>query len=230
MDNITKFDAIDYTNTFSKRISVMYELVENILSEYIGNGDSILDIGGGPGISAKMIEKLGTKVKVINIEPSTTIYDVPQLSIVEYTPLKMSLKEALDVSMPYIVDYVLMVSSAHEIALCNNGTPEENKKIFFNDLVIFIKKNLKKNGILIIGFPNYREGASTEKIEEQRRLTETLLGHSHPPEELFKVNEFSAIFGTAPDLFIQKPMDLTQENIKDTILMANVAVFKIKNF
>ncbi|MBE0524536.1 MAG: hypothetical protein IBX40_09435 [Methanosarcinales archaeon] len=229
MDNITKFDGIDYTNTFAKRIGVMHELIENILSEYIDNRDSILDIGGGPGISAKMIEKLGTKAKVINIEPSTTIYDVPQLSIVEYTPLKMSFKEALDGSMPYIVDYVLMVSSAHEIALCNNRTPEENKKIFFNDLVIFIKKNLKKNGILIIGFPNYREGASTEKIDTQRRLTETLLGHSHPPEELFTVDEFSAIFGTAPDLFIQKPMDLTQENIKDTILMANVAVFKIRN-
>jgi len=230
MDNITKFDGIDYTNTFAKRISVMHELIENILSEYVYNGDSILDIGGGPGISAKMMEKLGIRSKVINIEPSTTIYDVPQLSIVEYTPIKMSLKEALDASIPYKVDYILMVSSAHEIALCNNRTPEENKKIFFNDLVIFIKKNLKKNGILIIGFPNYREGASIENIEEQRRLTETLLGHSHPPEELFTVEEFSGIFGTAPDLIIQKPMDLTQENKKDTILMANVAVFKLRNF
>lgn len=69
--------------------------------------------------------------------------------------------------------------------------------MFLNDLNEFIRKNLKKNGYLVFGFPNYRKGASEIEISRQRKFTESLMGHSHPPEE--------------------------------TILRANVAVFKIKN-
>ncbi len=141
----------------------------------------------------------------------------------------MTFKEALDAQMPCTASCLLMVSSEHEIALCNGGTANGNKKIFLEDLNKFIHKNLKKNGSLVFGFPNYRKGANRTEIARQRRLTESILGHSHPPEELFTVDEFSAAFGAQPAVFIQKPMNLANEDPEETILMANVAVFKIKN-
>ncbi|HEY9204815.1 MAG TPA: hypothetical protein VIO58_02750 [Candidatus Methanoperedens sp.] len=220
---------MDYLKTFARRINVMHELVKNVLSSQISKGYDIIDIGGGPGMGARIIDELGIETTVINIEPSTTIYDVPQLSFLKYIPLKMSFKEALDARMPRAADCLLMVSSEHEIALCNGGTPAENKKIFFEDLNKFISKNLKRNASIIVGFPNYRKGASGEQVEKQRRLTESLLGHSHPPEEFFTVEEFREALGTEPAVFVQKPMNLAHEEPEETILMANVAVFKIEN-
>jgi hypothetical protein len=217
MDSITKFDGIDYANTFAKKINVMHELVKSILSSQLREGDEIIDIGGGPGMGARIIEELGIKSTLINIEPSSTIDDIPRLSFVKYIPLKMTFKEALDAQMPCSASCLLMVSSEHEIALCNCGTANENKNIFLEDLNKFIHKNLKKNG------------TSGEEIEKQRRLTESILGHSHPSEELFTVDEFSASFGAQPVIFLQKPMNLANEDPDETILMANVAVFKMKN-
>lgn len=225
-DSITKFNGIDYANTFAKRIGVMHELVKNVLSCHLKRGDVIIDIGGGPGIGAKIIEDMGIEATVINIEPSTTINEIPRLSSVKYLPLKMTFKEALEAKMPCAADCLLMVSSEHEIALCNGQTPQENKRIFFEDLENFIHKNLKKNGIMVFGFPGYREGASEIEIARQRILTESILGHSHPKEEFFTVEEFSAALGSKSVVYIQKPMDLANENPQETILRANVAVFK----
>jgi hypothetical protein len=53
------------------------------------------------------------------------------------------------------------------------------------------------------------------------------VGHSHPPEEFFTVEEFSTAFGTQPDVFNQKPMTLADERPEKTILRANVVVFKM---
>jgi len=229
MDSFKKFEGIDYANTFARRISVMHELVKDALSRQIRKVDEVIDIGGGPGMGARIIDELGIETTVINIEPSTTINDVPQLSFVKYIPLKMSFKEALAARMPITASCLLMVSSEHEIALCNGRMPVENKKEFLHDLNKFIRKNLKKNGCLIIGFPDYRNGASNIEISRQRKFTESLMGHSHPPEEFFTIEEFSIAFGVQPDVFIQKPMTLADEKPDETILRANVAVFKIKN-
>ncbi len=122
-------------------------------------------------MGARIIDELGIKARVTNIEPSATISDVPQLSSVKYIPLKMSFKDALEAHMPFVADFLLMVSSEQEIALCNGKAPVENKKIFFRDLKTFIRKNIKRNGTLIIGFPNYRSGASKIEIDRQRRIT-----------------------------------------------------------
>jgi hypothetical protein len=226
MDSITKFNGIDYANTFAKRIGVMHELVRNALQGRLNKEDCIIDLGGGPGIGAKIIDDMGIEATVINIEPSTTIHEIPRLSLVKYIPLKMTFKEALDDQMPCAASCLLVVSSEHEIALCNGQTPEENKKIFFEDLKKFIRKNLTKNGTLVFGFPGYRKGASEKEIAIQRKITESLLGHSHPEEEFFTVEDFSEAFGQ-PDVFIQKPMNLAGENPEETVLRANVAVFKI---
>ena len=227
MDGFTKFDGIDYANTFAKRISVMYELVKDVLSGQLRKGDEIIDLGGGPGMGARIIDELGIEATVTNIEPSTTIHNVPKLSFVKYIPLKMSFKEALVARMPYKASCLLMVSSEHEIALCNGRTPLENKKEFIHDMNEFIHKNLKKKGCLVIGFPDYRKGATDTEITRQRRFTESLLGHSHPPEEFFTVEEFSAAFGIQPAVFVQKPMILAGEKPEETMLIANIAVFKM---
>lgn len=229
MDNITKFDGTDYANAFAKKINVMHELVKSVLPGHLKEGEVIIDLGGGPGMGARILEELGIKATLINIEPSTTIYDVPRLSLVKYIPLKKTFKEILDAQMPHTASCLLMISSEHEIALCNGGTANENKRIFLEDLNKFIHKNLMKNGRLVFGFPNYRKGTSKTAINRQRKLTESILGHSHPPEELFTVDEFSEAFGARPDVFIQKPMNLANEDTEETILMANVAVFNMKN-
>jgi hypothetical protein len=116
----------------------------DVLPGQLNNGDCIIDIGGGPGIGAKIIDDIGIEATLVNIEPSTTIYDIPKLSLVKYIPLKLTFKEALDAKMPCAANCLLIVSSEHEIALCNGQTPEENKKIFFEDLNKFIQKNLQK--------------------------------------------------------------------------------------
>lgn len=226
MDNITKFNGVDYTNTFAARIGVMHELVKEVLSKQISNWDHVIDIGGGPGMGARIIDSLGIMASVVNIEPSTTILDVPRLSHVKYIPMQMSLKEALNVRIPDPADCLLIVSAAHEIALCNNSSASKNKEIFSSEIDQFIRKNLKPEGIIVVGFPNYRERASPAEIAKQRRITESILGHSHPPEELFTIEELSKIFGTQPSAYIKRPMNIDGGKPDDTILMANVAVFK----
>ncbi len=52
MDSITKFDGIDYANTFAKKINVMHKLVKSVLHGQLSEGDDIIDIGGGPGMGA----------------------------------------------------------------------------------------------------------------------------------------------------------------------------------
>ena len=226
MDNIKKFNGVDYTNTFAARIGVMHELVKEVLSTRISNSDCVIDIGGGPGMGARIIDSLGIMASVTNIEPSTTIHDVPRLSHVKYNPLQMSLKDALNVRIPDPADCLLIVSAAHEIALCNNSSASKNKEIFSSEIDQFIRKNLKPEGIIVVGFPNYREGASPAEIAQQRRITESILGHSHPPEELFTVEELSGIFGTQPFVYVRRPMNIDGGNPDNTVLVANVAVFK----
>jgi len=225
MDNITKFNGVDYTNTFATRIGVMHELVKEVLFTRISNEDSVIDIGGGPGMGARIIDSLGIMASVINIEPSATIHDVPRLLHVKYFPMQMSFKDALEVRMPYPADCLLIVSAAHEIALCNNSSASKNKEIFSSEIDQFIRKNLKPEGIIVAGFPNYRAGASPAEIAQQRKITESYLGHSHPPEELFTIEELSQIFGTQPFLYVKRPMNIDGGNPEDTVLMANVAVF-----
>jgi hypothetical protein len=226
MDNITKFDGVDYTNTFATRIGVMHELVKEVLSTRISSRDCVIDIGGGPGMGARIIDSLGITAFVTNIEPSTSIHDIPRLSYVKYIPMQISFKEALNVRMPYPADCILIVSAAHEIALCNNSSASKNKEIFSSEIHQFISKNLKPEGIIVMGFPNYRTGASPAEIAEQRRITESNLGHSHPPEELFTIEELSLIFRTQPSVYIKRPMNVDGGKPEDTVLVANVAVFK----
>ena len=225
MDNITKFNGVDYTNTFATRIGVMHELVKEVLSTQISNRDCVIDIGGGPGMGARIIDSLGIMAYVTNIEPSTTIHDVPRLLHVKYTPIQMSLKVALDTRMPYPANCLLIISAAHEIALCNSSSASKNKEIFSSEINQFIRKNLKPEGIIVAGFPNYRKGASPAEIAKQRRITESHLGHSHPPEELFTIEELSQIFGTQPSVYVKRPMNIDGGNPDDTVLVANMAVF-----
>ena len=228
MENFQKFEGIDYVNNFAMTNNSIHQLVaKNLIGIIISDNLNIIDIGGGPGLVAKIIDKIGKSVKVINIEPSNNIEKIPDLNNIEYSTLKLSFKDALEYQFPWKADLFLMISAAHEISLSNGMSSNENKEIFFKDIKDFIKSHSKPNALIIIGFPNYKTGMTEKEIIRQREFVDSLTGHSHSPEEFFTINEFSSAFSAEPILFEQAPMVLTGQPIDETILNANFAVFKI---
>lgn len=105
MENFKKFESIDYINNLAININSMHQLVaKNLTGIIISNNLNIIDIGGGPGLVAKIIDKIGKSVKVINIEPSNNIEKIPDLNNIEYFTLKLSFKNALEYQLPWKVD------------------------------------------------------------------------------------------------------------------------------
>jgi hypothetical protein len=230
MENFQKLEGIDYTNNFAKKINSMHQLVAKNLQEIIKSDNvCIFDLGGGPGIGASIIDRFEKKVRVINIEPSVNIEEIPNLKYVEYLPLKLSFKDALEYQFPYKADIFLMISAAHEIALSNGKSSFENKEIFYMNLNIFLKKNANPNALLSIGFPNYKIGATEREVLNQREFIDSSIGHSHPPDEFFTIKEFSTAFSTEAILFDQTPMILSGQTEEETTLVANFAVFKVSD-
>lgn len=120
-----------------------------------------------------------------------------------------------------------MISAAHEIALSNKKSNTKNKLEFFNELKEFITKNIKSNGLIFIGFPNCKPGVNSDEVIKQREFVDSLLGHSHPPEEFFTVKEFAEGLSLEPFVFDQKPMMLANESPEETKLMANFVGFRL---
>ena len=228
METFHKFEGIDYVNNFAKRINSVHQLVTDNLEGFIKQNMFIIDLGGGPGIGAKIIDGFGKKVQVLNIEPSNNVNTIPELQWVEYGTLSMSFTEAQQHQFSQKADIVLMISSAHEMALSYGKSSSDNKRLFFSDLTNFLSKNLNPGGYLCIGFPNYLSGVGVEEVQEQRRFTESLLGHSHPPEEFFSVEEFSNGLGLKLEIQKSMPMILGSELAHQTKLVANFVVFKNK--
>ena len=230
MENFQKFEDIDYVNNFAIKINSIHQLVSMNLQRIITSDNlNIIDIGGGPGIGAKIIDKLEKNVKVINIEPSSNGEEIPDLKNVEYSTLKLSFNEALDFQFPWKADMFLMISAAHEISLSNGKSSKENKEVFFQDIKNFLKINSKPDSIISIGFPNYRIGVTEEEVSAQREFVDSLMGHSHPPEEFFTIEEFKTAFVAEPIIFDQTPMVLTGQTENETKLAANFAVFRISD-
>ncbi len=149
------------------------------------------------------------------------------LNNIEYFTLKLSFKDALEYKFPWKADLFLIISAAHEISLSNGMSSNENKEIFFKDIKDFIKSNSKPNALIIIGFPNYKIGVTEEEVIRQREFIDSLMGHSHSPEEFFAIDEFSSAFSAEPILFEQTPMVFTGQSVDETTIIANFAVFKI---
>lgn len=230
-ENFHKFEGIDYVNNFAIKINSIHQLVSKNLRRIITSDNlNIIDIGGGPGIGAKIIDKLEKSVKVINIEPSNNIEEIPDLKNVEYSTLKLSFSEALEYQFPWKADMFLMISAAHEISLSNGKSAMENKELFFKNIKDFLNSNSKPNALISIGFPNYKIGVTEEEVMRQREFVDSLMGHSHPPEEFFTIEEFSTAFSTNPIFFDQTPMVLNGQSEKETKLMSNFAVFRISDF
>ncbi len=228
MENFKKFEGIDYINNLATNINSMHQLVaKNLTGIIISDNLNIIDIGGGPGLVAKKIDEIGKSVKVLNIEPSNNIEEIPDLNNIEYSTLKLSFKDALEYQFPWKADLFLMISAAHEISLSNGMSSKENKEIFFKDIKDFIKSNSKPNALIIIGFPNYKIGVTEEEVIRQREFIDSLMGHSHSPEDFFSIDEFSSAFSAEPILFEQTPMVLMGQSVDETMLNANIAVFKI---
>jgi hypothetical protein len=68
-----------------------------------------------------------------------------------------------------------------------------------------------------------------QEIQKQREYVDRTIGHSHPPEELFTVEEFSRAFSSDPILFEQTPMKISGQTAEETKLMANFVVFKVSD-
>lgn len=230
MENFKKFEAVDYTNDFAVKINAMHKLVAKNLTRFIdSDGLTITDIGGGPGVGAALIDKIGKNVRVINIEPSNNVNEVPELKYVKYSALKMSLKEALAYEFQSKADFFLMVSAAHEIALSNGLHARGNKEMFFSDIKTFLKTNANPQAVFAIGFPNYKKNVTDEEVAMQRDFVNSAMGHSHPPEEFFTIHEFIHAFAADPVFFEQVAMPIKGQTEDETKLMANFAVFKIRD-
>lgn len=231
MGNFQKFEGVDYVNNFAIKINSMHRLVAKSLSTIISSDNlNIIDIGGGPGIGASIIDKFGKRHQVLNIEPSNNIEEIPDLNNVEYSTLKLSFNEALDYQLPWKADLFLMISAAHEISLSNGKSSVENKEIFFQNIKNFIKGNSNPNALMAIGFPNYKIDVTEEEVTRQRQFVDSLMGHSHPPEEFFTIEEFSDAFSSEPIFFDRVPMVLSGQSENEIMLRANFAVFRISDF
>ncbi len=228
MQSFQKFEDIDYANSFVKRINSVHQLVLKHLKELVFENMSIIDLGGGPGVGAKLVDAFGKKLRIVNVEPSENAKEVPDLNNIDYQVIQLTFNEVLKYNFPWKADMILMVSAAHEIALSYGNMALKNKEQFIGDLKDFLNKNLKRGGMLCIGFPNYKSVATDEEVSAQRNYTDRLLGHSHPPAEFFSPSEF--LDGLKLDLFLseEKPMILGNETPEETMLMANFVTFKFE--
>ncbi len=68
-----------------------------------------------------------------------------------------------------------------------------------------------------------------EEVFKQREFVDSLMGHSHSPEEFFTIEEFKTAFSAEPIIFAKTPMALTGQTEKETKLVANFAVFRIND-
>ncbi len=226
MEEYKKFNQVNYTDAFAEQIRDIHRLCQIVLKTEILDGSKIIDLGGGPGIAAHLIDELGIRATVLNLEPSENATVIPRLTSVEYIPQNITFKEALSADLPWKADRLLLMSSAHEIALSYGKTARENKRLFWDDLKCFMHRSLKKNGRIIISFPGYLPGATPEQALRQQEINQLLLGHSHPYDEYFYMADFAYIFPKWPVIVKSKPMVLAgQAPDEGSILTATVAVF-----
>ena len=87
-----KFNTVNYKDAFARQIGDIHKLCKSVLKSEISDGDRIMDLGGGPGIGAHLIDELGIKAKIFNMEPSESVHDIPKLVNVEYSFQKITHK------------------------------------------------------------------------------------------------------------------------------------------
>jgi len=218
-----KFDKIDYLNKFSPNIKPTHKLLEYALLKYKIKG-VILDIGGGPGITAGILRGHKNNSLVYNIEPSKHCFDVKYKN---YKPLNMSLKQAIKKKkLPQKIDCLVACSSLHELALSNNRTSEENKRIMFEQIHEAIKR-LKKDGLFIICEIEYKKKATNKQIKKHIWIAEHTIGHDHPREELLTILELKN--GLKKLKLIETCRKLQTHTYKNNIsklIWSKLAVFK----
>jgi SAM-dependent methyltransferase len=154
----------------------------------------LLDIGSGPGTIARFASERKLSLKILGVEPSNLVNDGINLSIrlveeknqVKYTPKKGGITETRNLFnlKNESIDCIILMRSAHEIV----------KTIGYINFKIELKKLiklLKRNGLIMIGDPNYRidimknkSETYKEEVELAREINEELIYHSHPVTEL----------------------------------------------
>jgi len=221
-----KFNKVDYANTFARQIEEIHSLCKSVMSFEISDGDRVIDLGGGPGIGACLLDELQIKASLLNLEPSEHIDNTPKLKYVEYLRKKILFKDSFSYDFPWKGNKLLLMSSAHEIAL-GYGLKDvkENKRLFLCDLKRFIQRFTTENCDVLISFPGYTNGATETQIAEQREFNDKLLGHSHPYDEYFYLSDFSGIF-PEPAVVKTRTMTLAGQLEKTSSLEATAVVFR----
>jgi len=170
-----RFDKKDYMDGYKTYIRDSHTLLNYALKKYNIKGN-VLDIGGGPATTTEFI---GKDAVVYNIEPAKNCL----IKKPRYKPINMSLKKALvSRNIPKNVDHIIACSSFHEIALANKKSNKENKEIMFQE-INEVLKYLKKGGLFIIVFLEYKKRTTRKQVKEHLWIAEHTVGHDHPPEE-----------------------------------------------
>jgi len=221
-----KFNKVDYANTFASQIEGIHALCKSVMISEISDGDRVIDLGGGPGIGASLLDELKIKATLLNLEPSEHIDNAPKLAYVKYLRRKMLFKDSFSYDFPWKGDKLLLMSSAHEIAL-GYGLKDvkENKRLFLCDLKRFVQRFTIKNCAVIVSFPGYTNGVTEAQIAEQREFNDKLLGHSHPYDEYFYLSDFVGIF-PEPTVVKTRAMTLAGQSEETSVLEATAVVFR----
>ena len=180
-----RFDKIDYLKNFAPGIKLSHLLLEFALLKYKIKG-TILDIGGGPGITPKILRKHKNNSFVYNVEPAKNSLSYKGKN---YKAINMPLKKAIEKNLlPKKVDCIVACSALHELALSNKKTNSKNKKIMFGELN-FVLRTLKKGGFFIVCEVEYKKEATDRQIKRHIWIAEHTIGHDHLREELLSIRE-----------------------------------------
>jgi len=222
----SKFNKVDYSKTFARQIEEIHALCKSVMSSEISDGDRVIDLGGGPGIGASLLDGLQIKASLLNLEPSGHIDDIPKLAHVEYLRKQILFKDSFSYDFPWKGDKLLLMSSAHEIAL-GYGLKDvkENKRLFLCDLKRFIQRFTTRDAAIIISFPGYANGVTEAQIAKQREFNDKLLGHSHPYDEYLYMSDFAGIF-PEPAVVKTQTMTLAGQSEETSALEASAVVFR----
>lgn len=178
-----------YWRKYFENDNNFYGEIESQISKYINKDKSFgIDIGAGPGIGAKILDKLNFKTKLIGYEPSELYLDGEKISKelnsnIKYISIKGGIKEIQNLDKEEY-DYILILRAAHEIV----GSLKNKNKFFIE--VERILKNLKKDGVLIIADPEYFENnVSQDMIKRIQEYQLEHIGHCHIPTDYVNSNE-----------------------------------------
>jgi len=140
-----------------------YELLERMVSRFIQDGKTILDVGAGDGAVARVIERVRTGCQIICLEPDKVAYTALLTNSLRNNSLvgqNIDIQQYLK-SSPSKTDYVIFHRTLHHL------------DISLNELFNLIK------GTLVIGDPYFPNSVSQAEFALEMENLHNRSGHSH---------------------------------------------------